>query len=313
MSRPREDTFLSPAEERRTGGDRRAGLERRAALERRAEARRLNERRHLATPPVWVGSVEREIALGGFPLRRVFPHAPFNEREAADRSVAIDAHRREVSARLGRDVGLSVAAFDYLLNISRDLVAPAIVEHEVLHVLEHRSVTDPLTGLFNRYHFETTLRREVARCLRHKTRLSLLLMDVDQLKAVNDRWGHQAGDRVLGRVAGAIQRSLRGTDIASRYGGDEFAVILPDTAAHAGRLVAERICANVGASVREGIVPDASSRVTVSGGLAELSRAAGCTSEAQLIVAADQALYLAKGRGGNCVADVASEAGAPPP
>src|SRR5438034_4503987 len=73
-------------------------------------------------------------------------------------------------------------------------------------------------------------------------------MDVDQLKAVNDRWGHQAGDRVLGRVARAIQTSLRGTDIASRHGGDEFAIILPDTDARAGRLVAERICAKVQAS-----------------------------------------------------------------
>src|SRR3989441_9068385 len=113
-----------------------------------------------------------------------------------------------------------------------------------------RSTLFPYTTLFrsNRYHFEATLRREVARCTRYGTRLSLLLMDVDQLKAVNDRWGHQAGDRVLGRVARAIQTSLRGTDIASRHGGDEFAIILPDTDARAGRLVAERICAKVGAS-----------------------------------------------------------------
>src|SRR2546422_10684263 len=172
----------------------------------------------------------------------------------------------------GRDVGPSVAALDYLLNISRDLADPTIVEHEVLEVVERRSVTDPLTGLFNRYHFEATLRREVARCTRYGTRLSLLLMDVDQLKAVNDRWGHQAGDRVLGRVARAIQTSLRGPDIASRHRGDELAIILPDTDARAGRLVAGRICAKVQASRGEGNVPDASTRVTVRGGLAELPR-----------------------------------------
>src|SRR3989441_81337 len=168
-----------------------------------------------------------------------------------------------------------------------------------------RSTLFPYTTLFrsNRYHFEATLRREVARCTRYGTRLSLLLMDVDQLKAVNDRWGHQAGDRVLGRVARAIQTSLRGTDIASRHGGDEFAIILPDTDARAGRLVAERICAKVQASRGEGNVPDASTRVTVSGGLAELPLAAPSAAEAQLLVAADRALYLAKGRGGNHVAE----------
>src|SRR3989449_2175398 len=169
------------------------------------------------------------------PLGRVLPHARFNESEAAERTAAIAAHQHELSARLERNVGLSVAALDYLLNISGDLVAPTIVEHEILEVLEHRSVTDPLTGLFNRYHFEATLKRETARCLRHQSRLSLLLMDVDQLKAVNGRWGHPAGDQMLVRVAGAIRDSLRGCDTASRYGGDEFALILPDTDARAPR------------------------------------------------------------------------------
>jgi len=198
--------------------------------------------------------------------------------------------------RISLVVGLSVAALDYLLNISGDLVAPTIVEHEILEVLEHRSVTDPLTGLFNRYHFEATLKRETARCLRYQSRLSLLLMDVDQLKAVNDRWGHPAGDQMLVRVAAAIRDSLLGCDTASRYGGDEFAVILPDTDARAARRVAERICDKVAAS-------DASIKVTVSGGLADLSLDTTSPSEARLIAAADRALYLAKGRGGNCVAE----------
>ncbi|HEX9282900.1 MAG TPA: GGDEF domain-containing protein [Gemmatimonadales bacterium] len=298
---------MSPAEERRSGSDRRIGVERRSGQERRGTSGREDADHRLLSRAIWVGNwvggAGRETELGGLPLRQIFPHAQFDEREAADRSVAIAAHRGELSARLGREVGLSVAALDYLLNMSRDLVAPAIVEREVLEVLEHRSVTDPLTGLFNRYHFELTLKREVARCLRHRTRLSLLLVDVDRLKAVNDRWGHQGGDRVLCRVAGAIRTSLRGTDIASRYGGDEFAIILPDTDARAGRVVAERICTKVAASLEEGLVPDASTPVTVSGGLAEVPFAATATSEAELVVAADQALYLAKGSGGNCVAE----------
>src|SRR5437763_753479 len=226
---------LSPAAERRCGSERRSGGDRR-----------------LRSQGFSLGTATGRVARDRepVPLGRLLPHARFNETEAAQRTAAIAAHQRELSARLGRNVGLSVAALDYLLNISGDLIAPTIVEHEILEVLEHRSVTDPLTGLFNRYHFEATLKREAARCLRHRSPLSLLLLDVDGLKAVNDRWGHQRGDQMLARVAGAIRDSLRGCDIGSRYGGDEFAVILPDTDARAARLVAERICAKAAAPTR---------------------------------------------------------------
>jgi diguanylate cyclase (GGDEF)-like protein len=290
--------LLSPGAERRSSIDRRSGVDRRAGAERGAVPQREAESRHLPSREVWLGTATEPAARHPepVPLGRLLPHGRFNEREAAERTAAIAAHQDELSARLGRNVGLSVAALDYLFNISGDLVAPTIVEHEILEVLEHRSVTDPLTGLYNRYHFEATLKREVARCLRYQSGLSLLLMDVDQLKAVNDRWGHQAGDQMLVRVAGAIRDSLRGSDIASRYGGDEFAVILPDTDTRAARLVAERMCDKVGAS-------DASIKVTVSGGVADLSLAATGPAEARLIAAADRALYLAKGRGGNCVAE----------
>jgi len=226
-------------------------------------------------------------------LQRVFPHARFTEREAADRAVAIEEHRRQLVTRLGRNVGSVVAAVDYMLNISGDLVAPTIVEHEALTLLEHRSITDPLTGLFNRYHFEAMLKREIARCARYEVSLSLLLVDVDRLKPLNDRWGHQAGDRALSRVAAAIQKSLRGTDIAARIGGDEFAIILPDTDAVAGLIVATRI--------RRHLVQDGSTMVTVSGGLVELPRGIAEASSAQLLAAADVALYAAKKAGGNSV------------
>src|SRR3989454_2202518 len=289
---------LSPGAEHRRGLDRRSGVDRRSGAERRAASQRGADSRDHPSRGFWLGTVTERVARHPepVPLGRLFPHAQFNESEAADRAVAIAAHQGELSARLGRNVGLSVAALDYLLNISGDLVAPTIVEHEILEVLEHRSVTDPLTGLFNRYHFEATLKRETARCLRYQSRLSLLLMDVDQLKAVNDRWGHPAGDQMLVRVAGAIRDSLRGCDTASRYGGDEIAVIPAHTPPPGARLVAQRVCGQVGAS-RPPI------KVTVSGGLADLSPAARGSSEARLIAAADRALYLARGGGGNCVAE----------
>src|SRR6266511_1337368 len=228
--------------------------ERRSGLERRAGADRRG-----ATVAVDAGSL---------PLQRVFPHARLSETEAAERTAAIEAH-------------------------SRDLVSPTIVEHEALERLEQRSVTDPLTGLFNRYHFDATMTREIARCRRYGVPLSLLLVDVDRLKLMNDRWGHHAGDQALGRVAVAIQKSLRGTDIAARLGGDEFAIILPDTDSVAALIVATRI--------RRHLVENASTMVTVSGGLVELPRNAMEVSVAQLMLVADHALYAAKNSGGNCV------------
>jgi diguanylate cyclase (GGDEF)-like protein len=255
--------------ERRSGGERRTGADRRADA-----------------PAV-------AMAEATLPLERVFPHARLSASEAVERAAAIEAHRRELGTRLGRNVGAVVAAVDYLLNISGDLVSPTIVEHEALEVLEHRSITDPLTGLFNRYHFDATMTREIARCRRYGAPLSLLLVDVDRLKQVNDRWGHHAGDQALTRVAAAIQKSLRGTDIAARLGGDEFAITLPDTDAVAGLIVATRI--------RRNLVESESMIVTVSGGLVELARHAIQPSAAQLMLAADLALYAAKNAGGNCV------------
>jgi diguanylate cyclase (GGDEF)-like protein len=254
----------NPVEERRAGIDRRSGTDRRDTM-------------------------MEEATL---PLQRVFPHARLSDSEAAERAAAIEAHRRELGNRLGRNVGAVVAAVDYMLNISGDLVSPTIVEHEALELLEHRSVTDPLTGLYNRYHFDATMSREIARCRRYNVPLSLLLVDLDRLKLMNDRWGHHAGDQALGRVAVAIQKSLRGTDIAARLGGDEFAIILPDTDATAGLIVATRI--------RRNLVENASSMVTISGGLVELPREVD-VSTAQLMLVADHALYAAKNSGGNCV------------
>ena len=253
--------------ERRSRTQRRSGIDRRSAADLAAEAT--------------------------LPLQKVFPHARLSEQEAADRATAIEAHRRELGNRLGRNVGAVVAAVDYLLNVSGDLVSPAIVEHEALEQLEHRSITDPLTGLFNRYHFDATMTREIARCRRYGAALSLLLVDVDRLKLLNDRRGHQAGDQALTRVASAIQKSLRGTDIGARIGGDEFTVILPDTDAVAALIVASRI--------RRNLAETAPQTVTVSGGLVELPRHGMLTSAAEMMLVADLALYAAKNSGGNCV------------
>jgi diguanylate cyclase (GGDEF)-like protein len=173
--------------------------------------------------------------------------------------------------------------------------------------LEAVSATDALTGIANRRAFETTLQVEWARALRDGSSLGLLLMDVDDFKLFNDRYGHPAGDACLRALAMLIRRCLRDPpDLAARYGGEEFVALLPGLAEEAMREVAER--------VRRGVlvaqIPHGGSRfgvVTLSVGAASLRPQDGGSAE-QLVELADRALYVAKRKGRNKVW-IASDSG----
>lgn len=101
---------------------------------------------------------------------------------------------------------------------------------------------DPLTGLFNRRHFELCFQRNLATTARHGTPLALLVIDVDGLKSINDRLGHRAGDAAIGLVADALRKGCRGGDLAARWGGDEFVVLAPQTNSEQAEILARRIC-----------------------------------------------------------------------
>ena len=150
------------------------------------------------------------------------------------------------------------------------------------------AVTDPLTGLYNRRKFDETLGNEVSRALRYGP-VSLLLIDLDYFKLINDRHGHQAGDDVLKTVARVLQTCCRETDTCARLGGDEFAVILPHSDASAAQVAAQRIQQQIARAV----VPAASElAIGLSIGIATLPSDAD--SAAKLIAAADAAMYRAK-------------------
>lgn len=167
--------------------------------------------------------------------------------------------------------------------------------------LSRLSRTDGLTGLANRGHFDRTLRLEVERSARHGHPLTLAVLDLDRFKAVNDVHGHVVGDHVLRRTAAALARSIRAHDLAARVGGEEFALILPDTDRAGGHALAERARAAVGST--PGLTGVGDVEVTASAGVAQLRP--GEDAE-QLYARADAALYAAKaaGRDRTLIADL---------
>ena len=162
--------------------------------------------------------------------------------------------------------------------------------------------TDPLTRWFNRRYLDLRLPQEIARAVRYGEPLCCLLLDVDHFKRINDRYGHPAGDRVLREIAERVRNELRSSDLAVRYGGEEFVVLLIRTAESDAWRVAERIRQGVQA-VPVRVQPDRQLRVTISGGISELPPASTTHDPAALGAAmlrrADVALYQAKTDGRN--------------
>ena len=164
--------------------------------------------------------------------------------------------------------------------------------------LEHLAVTDGLTGLFNHRYFRERLESEFERAHRYGLPLSVIIMDIDGFKKVNDTFGHLQGDSILRDIAAVTMQAVRKSDIVARYGGEEFVVIMPQTGLEGAKAQAERVCRQVSEMVHDGLPPGR--RVTVSVGVAVFVADAIMDCEA-LIRVADGALYAAKASGKNRV------------
>ncbi len=163
--------------------------------------------------------------------------------------------------------------------------------------LQQLSRTDRLTGLYNRGHWEESLKVAYARHRRYGNATSLVMLDIDHFKRVNDTYGHPAGDKVIEEVARLIHEHVRETDVAGRYGGEEFGVVLSDTDRDGGRVFAERLRNAV--EGLEVLHNGQSIRFTISLGVADLSQPS--INHADLIAWADHALFESKKAGRNRV------------
>ena len=185
-----------------------------------------------------------------------------------------------------------------LLRTVADQVAVAVNHARLFQQMQHQALTDGLTGCFNRRFFEIQLERDLHLATRMRQPVSLILLDIDHFKHVNDTHGHDAGDAALRILASALREELRGVDTAARYGGEEFAIILPQAGPEGALVVAERLRSRIERTEVPGV-----GCITASLGVATFPLDA--SSRELLVTSADRALFLAKRSGRNKVCSTA--------
>lgn len=190
------------------------------------------------------------------------------------------------------------------LTMARALAAPAVLGLSTARLvsenkgLAHAAAVDPLTALFNRRYFETRIDEEIERARRYGLDLALLVVDADDFKKFNDQFGHLVGDQVLRAISDTLRRSVRAFDVCTRFGGEEFAILMPGSGATSALQSAERIRQRIEQYRFEHLSIPPERHPTISIGVAVLD---GGQSAHDIIGRADRALYAAKAAGKNCV------------
>jgi len=171
---------------------------------------------------------------------RAITHLDLRESQCIQLWDEMLLRRRELSENLGRQVALKTALMDVLASAGLFRV-PIVIEYDDLKILQLNAVTDPLTGLYNRRLFSETFEKELNRSRRYGSPLGLVVLDLHRFKEVNDKHGHPRGDEVLRAAAATLKKALRTSDSAFRIGGDEFALLLPQTDAEQALALSRRV------------------------------------------------------------------------
>ncbi len=171
---------------------------------------------------------------------RAIAHLDLQESQCVQLWDEMLLRRRELSENLGRQVALKTALMDVLASAGLFRV-PVVIEYDELKTLQLNAVTDPLTGLYNRRVFAEAFEKELNRARRYSSPLGLVILDLHRFKEVNDKHGHPRGDDVLRAAAATLKKALRTSDSAFRIGGDEFALLLPQTDAEQALALSRRV------------------------------------------------------------------------
>jgi diguanylate cyclase (GGDEF)-like protein len=234
-----------------------------------------------------------EDSISRFHARIIRNGDEFTIEDLGSRNGTFVASKRVTRAKLEHDSWLQFGP-----RVSFRFSMTDLREERLLRKLYESSTRDALTGAYNRLHFEERLRAEVAYATRHRSQASLVIIDLDHFKRVNDTYGHPAGDAVLKATVDACQRALRAEDVFARMGGEEFVVVLRNIELKGATRLAERLCASVSSLAIEH--EGQTLKVTLSAGAASLACCQQPTPS-ELISIADRRLYLAKQRGRNRV------------
>jgi diguanylate cyclase (GGDEF)-like protein len=175
-------------------------------------------------------------------------HVDINEAASLDIWDQVLARKRELSENVGKKIALQAALVDVLASANL-LRLPILMEYEELRKLQINATTDPLTSLYNRRFFDDYFEKELNRSIRYSHRLALVVFDLHRFKEVNDRYGHPQGDILLQMAAATLRKSMRTSDYAFRIGGDEFALLLPQSDTEQAAALSRRLRAAYAAAI----------------------------------------------------------------